>query len=459
MSALAIRNATIIDGTGKDPQPNSTIVIDANGTITSVGPDTEITVPQGVRVLDGTDRYVIPGLMDANVHLVGCRTADTLLEFEGRYHELALEAAQLTLKYGVTTVFDTWGAAGPVSEARDAIRDGRERGSHIYYSGNIIGLGGPLSPDFVDPGTFLQRDTIDRINQTWERGTGPELTSLTAEQLGDRIAAYIEDTGVDFVKWASTDHSSAPGNFYMFTDRMQRAIVDTSRRYGKTVQAHTTTVESLHSVVDLDADVLQHGDITAEQTISPELIAKIVEKRLPTAALIVTDDHLAWNQTSPATVGEMRMMRANADINQRNLIDAGARLLLTTDGFAYGPRITNHPGFRAGTLSPDVPELPIQLGYSHFNWIKGAWQRGMNPMEVLRSATAYIAEAYAVDNIVGTLQPGKRGDLVMLTQNPLKSHAAYRAIEHVVQAGAVVDRDTLATDMHLAADVIAEHRL
>lgn len=459
MAAIAIRNATIIDGTGSEPQPHSTIVIGVDGDINAIGPDAVTPVPQGVEVIDGTGRYVIPGLMDANVHLVGCRTTDTLLEFEGRYHELALEAAQLTLKYGVTTVFDTWGPAGPVSETRDAIRDGREHGSQIYYSGNIIGLGGPLSPDFVDPGTFLQRDTVARINDTWERGTGPILSSLTAEQVGDRIAQYIEETGVDFVKWASTDHSSAPGNFYMFGDRAQRAIVDTSRRYGKTVQAHTTTVESLRSVVDLDVDVLQHGDITAEQTISDELIALIVEKGLPTAALIVTEKHLAWNQTSPATVGEMRDMRAIADVNQRNLIAAGARLLLTTDGFAYGPRITDHPGFRAGTLSPDVPELSIQLGYSHFNWIKGAWEMGIAPMEILRSATAYIAEAYRVDERVGTLEIGKRGDLLVLGRNPLESHEAYRAIDHVIQAGSTVDRDALATDMHLASDAIAAHGL
>lgn len=459
MSALVIRNATVIDATGAAPKPSTTIVIAEDGTIAAIGPDATTSIPQGIEVIDGTGRFVIPGLMDANVHLVGARTTDTLLDFEGRYDELALEAAQLTLKYGVTTVFDTWGPSGPVAQTRDAIKAGTAQGSHIYYSGNIIGLGGPLSMDFVDPGSFLQSDTVARINETWERGTGPLLTSLTSEQLGDRIAQYIEETGVDFVKWASTDHSTAPGNFYMFTDRMQRAIVDTSRRYGKTVQAHTTTVESLRSVVELDVDVLQHGDITAEQTISDELISLIAEKGLPTAALIVTEKHLAWNQTSPATEGEMRDMRAIADVNQRNLIAAGARLMLTTDGFAYGPRITDHPGFRAGTLSPDVPELSIQLGYSHFNWIKGAWEKGMSPMEVLRSSTAYIAEAYRVNDVVGTLEVGKRGDVLVLEQDPMQSHEAYRSIKHVVQSGSVVDREGLAKNLQVASDVIAEHGL
>src|SRR5690606_20887929 len=154
-----------------------------------------------------------------------------------------LEAAELTLKYGVTTVFDTWGPAEPLTTARDKINSGEAQGSRVYCAGNIIGLGGPLSPDFVDPGVFLERDRVARINEVWTRGTGPELSTMTAEQVGERVEEYIESTGVDFIKWAVDDHNSAPGSFYLFLDKANRAIVDAARKHGKTVQAHTMTVE------------------------------------------------------------------------------------------------------------------------------------------------------------------------------------------------------------------------
>ena len=456
MSGIVIRNATIIDATGADPQPGSTIVVGADGAITAVGPDASTEIPQGVEVVDGTGKYVIPGLMDANVHLVAARTPDTLLDFEENYHELAIEAAELTLKYGTTTVFDTWGPAAPLVQARDAINAGTAKGSRIYCAGNIIGLGGPLSSDFLAPGVFLERDRVARINEIWERGTGPELSTFTAEQVGERIDQYIEETGVDFIKWAITDHNSAPGDFYLFLDRANRAIVDSARKAGLTVQAHTSTVESLRTEVELGADVLQHGDITMGQAIPEYLIDEIVERGQATAALVLSEARLHWTQTAAVSAGVMREGYYWGDVNQRAMIAKGARLMLTTDGFAYGPRIWNHPGFRAGTLSPDTPDISVQLGFGHFNWIKGAFEKGMQPMEVLRSATSHIADAYQVSHLVGTLEVGKQGDMLVLDADPLSGHEAYREIRHVIKGGEIVDRDGLAQNMQVGADWVKE---
>lgn len=454
MSTIAIRGATIIDATGAAPMPDATILVEA-GKISAVGAN--IDIPVGVEVIDGTGKYVIPGLMDANVHLVASRTPDTLLEFEGRYEELGREAAELTLKYGVTTVFDTWGPTAPLIATRDAINAGEFDGSRIYCAGNIIGLGGPLSDDFVAPGAFLQRDTAARINAVWERGMGPHLATKSVAQIADATAAYIEETGVDFIKWAATDHLATAGGmiFMMFSEAAQQAIHDTAHRYGKTTQAHTTTVDSLRVSVDIGVDLLQHGDLTVGQPAPPELLDAIAQKRIPTAALVCTDDYLAWSAASPAAA-TMNRVRVNGDINQRGLIERGARLLLTTDGFAYGPRIWDHPGFRAGTLSPDsVPDLPVLLGFSHFFWLKGAAERGMAPMDMLRSATSHIADAYGVAETVGTLEVGKLGDLLVLDADPLADAAHYRQISHVVKEGKVIDRDSLARNLQIGVDRLA----
>lgn len=454
MSTLAVRGATIIDATGAAPIADATIVIE-DGKITAVG--TGATIPAGAEIIDGTGKYVIPGLMDANVHLVASRTPDTILEFEGRYEELAREAAELTLKYGVTTVFDTWGPTAPLIATRDAINAGEIQGSRVFCSGNILGLGGPLSDDFVAPGSFLQRDTVARINAIWERGMGPHLAARSVSQIADATAAYIEETGVDFIKWAATDHLATAGGmiFMMFSEAAQQAIHDTARSYGRTTQAHTTTVDSLRISVDLGVDLLQHGDLTVGQPASNELLDRIAEKQIPTAALVCTDDYLAWSGSSVAGAG-FHPIRANGDHNQRGLIARGARLLLTTDGFAYGPRIWDHPGFRAGTLTPEsVPDLPVLLGFSHFFWLKGAAERGMAAMEILRSATSHIAEAYGVAETLGTLEVGKVGDLLVLDADPLADPEHYRQIAHVVKDGAVVNREALATNLQIGVDRLA----
>ena len=459
MGITVIRNATVIDGTGAVPRPETTIVIGHDGRISAIGPTYEIEVPEEARVVDASGTFVIPGLMDANVHLVAARTPDTLLEFEGRYEELAREAAELTLKYGVTTVFDTWGPAGPLTRTRDAIAAGAFPGSRIYCAGNIIGLGGPLSGDFVAPGVFLERETVARINETWERGVGAELGFTTVEEIGDRVAEYIETTNVDFIKWAATDHIAGSAMQYlMFSEKAQQSIAESARRYGKPTQAHTTTVDSLRISVDLEVDLLQHGDLTNGRIIPDSLLDRIASKGLTTGARFVTKRHMEWTNTNPAATGR-REMRMNSEQNQRGLLARGARAVLASDGFAYGPRISNHPGFRAGTLSPDVPDLPVQLGYGHLPWIEGALAQGMAPMEALRSLTSYIAEAYGIADLVGTLEPGKLADLLVLEADPFEDHKAYAKIRHIFKEGDLIDRDALAQNMQLGIDLLAERQV
>lgn len=275
---------------------------------------------------------------------------------------------------------------------------------------------------------------------------------MTSDEVGDRVAEYIESTDVDFIKWAATDHiAGSKMQFLVFSEQTQAAIAEAARSYGKTIQAHTTTVDSLRISVDLEVDLLQHGDLTFGRPIPDSLLDQIAQKRLTTGGRFVTRRHMEWTNSSEAAANRREMRRISAE-NQSGLLARGARIAIATDGFAYGPRIWDHPGFRAGTLTPDVPDQPVQLGYGHLPWIEGAIEQGMDPMEVLRSVTAYPAEAYGVGDSVGTLEQGKAADLVVLERNPLRDHTAYSAIRMIVKDGRSVDREVLAVDMKLGAD-------
>src|SRR5690242_18768486 len=131
---LLITGATIIDGVADKPLTGSAILVDG-GRIRAIGRREALDVPPDARTLDLAGKFVISGLMNANVHLLVNATLETLLRFEGRYEELIAEAAQVALKAGMTTVFDTWGPRRALMAVRDRIDRGETVGSRIRCAG------------------------------------------------------------------------------------------------------------------------------------------------------------------------------------------------------------------------------------------------------------------------------------------------------------------------------------
>src|SRR5207249_2621534 len=124
---------------------------------------------------------IIPGLMDANVHLAGELSPEVLLRYEpGCYDDLVTEAAQVALHAGITTVFDTWGPLESLRRVRNGINQGHIVGSRIFFAGTLIGMGGPWSEDMGFNADNLNPRTVDRVNECWEQGVGPDLLYQSA---------------------------------------------------------------------------------------------------------------------------------------------------------------------------------------------------------------------------------------------------------------------------------------
>ena len=125
-AATAIVGATVIDGNGGVPLANATIVIE-RGRITQIGPQAEVQVPRGSTVINAAGKHVTPGFVDTNVHMslsFGSRWRETNARYWDRNADLNLQAAQLHLKHGITTVRDSYGALLPGMQVRDAIERG-----------------------------------------------------------------------------------------------------------------------------------------------------------------------------------------------------------------------------------------------------------------------------------------------------------------------------------------------
>jgi len=436
---LAIVGGTVIDGNGGAPIPEGIVLIEGSR-IVDVGPST-LKVPAEAKQISAIGKYVIPGLMDANVHLFFAITPDGLIRYEGRYEDVVAEAAQLSLKNGLTTVFDTWGPMRALRAVQRRIDNDEWVGSRIFLAGNIIGLGGPTSPDFLPQArTVLARSEADAIDLEWEQGAGPELLWMTPEQVRSRVRDYVGTRKPDFLKYAASGHSGAHMQYICFSAEVQRVIVEEGHAAGLTVQAHTTSPESLRMEIDAGADLLQHPDITFKAPIPEGTLRRIVDRRLPCAALFATRRYLDWMRAHASQL--LKELHITRDDNDRRLVEAGAVVLLTTDSGVIPANSADHP-LNGEFVGAD--DLPSELGDGHFRWLQAAGELGLKPMDALMAATRNIARAYKVDRDLGTLEKGKLADILILDRNPLEDPANYRSIHQIIKDGRQIDRSALPT--------------
>ena len=207
-STLAIVGATLIDGNGGPPVADAVVLVGA-GRIVAVGPRTQVAIPQGARIVEATGRYLLPGFIDTNVHLSLYSGLESMARYQDRFTDLAIEGAQLQLKYGITSVRDSYGMLKPLKEARDRINRGEVVGSRILFAGNIVGWGGPWSYTFT--GSRQENLSLfqEQMNDAVAAGGGEELMNLTPDELRVAINKYL-DQGVDFVKYGGTSHAFFP---------------------------------------------------------------------------------------------------------------------------------------------------------------------------------------------------------------------------------------------------------
>lgn len=428
-----ITGGTLIDSAGNGPVADAIVVI-KDGRIQAAGPRASVEVPAGARSIDATGKFIIPGLMDANVHLYLNLDLETLIKYEGRYDDIIIEGAQLALKTGQTTVFDTWGPYPALKKARERLNSGDATGSRIYFAGNIIGFDGPLSADFREASAaHVSKALVSRLNADWEQDTGRDLMWMGPEEVREKVDAYAAKD-VDFLKYGASGHVDM--EFITFSPRVQKEIIAAGHAAGKTVQVHTTSIESLDMAIDAGVDILTHCDITGPvKTIPAETLAKMVERNIPCSIVPITQRRLdAYIEQDPNQV--MATYQGIGRQNIANMIEAGVSILLSTDAGVKSPLLM------AESKQPKV-DMRTELGEGHFNAFTALEELGMAPLEILRSATLNTARAYRVDNELGSLEAGKIADVVILDANPLDAAANYRSIHMVIKDGEVVDIDAL----------------
>jgi imidazolonepropionase-like amidohydrolase len=439
-----------------------------DGRIVSVGGP--VQAGRGVRRIDGRGRFLIPGLIDTHVH-IGHPAALDDDALEKHPDLLAAYRAQLPrayLAFGFTSIVDldldpkdsAWFEAAPLHPRLYGC------GRGVRIAGGYMALGVPpnaAESDFpflvYEPGRDAAWPaTLDRAQHTPERlvqrvadeggicvkafvepGFGifdwpvprpATLGALRAEATRRRLAFVVHATSVEAWRAAVTARADviAHGLWHWKGDRLSaappaeaRAVVEEAARSGLRIQP---TLRVLRSGI-FDASILD--DPRLAWSLPPEVIAYLRggEARAALRALAASYDAAA--RAAGETVGAERLIAVaneRAAATLRLMLEAKATLLLGSDT-PSGEGIGNPPGLNG--------RLEIQ-----------AWaDAGIPPAVILRAATLQNAEAFGRSAEIGSIEPGKRADLVLLGADPLKAASAYDSIEMIFLGGEPIGREAL----------------
>ncbi|MBB6380349.1 imidazolonepropionase-like amidohydrolase [Pseudonocardia eucalypti] len=437
-TTTAFVHATVIDGLGGPPLRDGTIVVEEQR-FSAVGTGDRTPVPPGAHVIDLRGRYVVPGFVNGNVHLLdgimmmGVGGVEYLARHEGRLTQVIEESAQVALKAGVTTVFDTWNATGPVLAARDRIAAGAVPGARVFAAGNIVGFGGPFGADFhLAASRVISPTFAGRMNRLFEAGVGPHLSLLPAREVRPVIRDYLA-RGVDMVKVGVTDHLTGIWGFersyLMFSERVLRVIAEETHAAGLPLLSHTMSVEGLRSALDIGTNVLIHASITSQRPIPHELVGC-------TAGLQTVTSGYQGRLEASDSFWAMYGGGVHA-ANEKLILEAGVPVMLGTDAGCTPRDVLADAG------EDGDPERPWTLGTDHVAWARGITEKGMTPTEAIAASTSAVARAYGKQEELGSIMAGRRADLVVLRDDPLEDVAALGTVVDVYQDGRRVDRDAL----------------
>ena len=478
-TVLAVVGAMLIDGNGGAPVLDAVVVVTGRK-ITAVGRRADARIPKGARVIDAASQYLVPGFIDTNVHLSLYSGLESLARYEDRFTDIAIEGAQLQLKYGITSVRDSYGMLQPLREARDRINRGEVPGARLYFAGNIVGWGGPWSYTFT--GTRQESLSLfqEQMNDAIAAGGGEELMNMTPEQLRVALNRYL-DQGVDFVKYGGTSHAFLPA-MLGFSEAAQRVIVEETHQRGKVPETHATLPEGLRIAVEAGVDLVQHPEAT-DALIPPEVIRlmanrgvicsilentitgkpwvefqKLLKSKTDSAAkadstrkadsvkVATTGDSLrTWVDSTIAELLLNRPTRAKtrAEVardsafqgmlfhrkNAEELIHAGCVVTVSTDNYR-----ASAPEFARVPRSEDQ-----QPGIGSILSIEGLVELGMTPAQAIVAATRNGALAMRMLDRLGTIEVGKIADLLLLGADPLADIRNIRKLAMVVKDGRIVD--------------------
>lgn len=404
---VLVQAGTLLAVPGKAPQEQVTLVVRNERvaaiepgfitTVTGAAPDASITV------IDLRDRFVLPGFMDAHVHLIGEPSFSRRRVERGDRNPPtpadgavnAMIYARRSLNAGFTTLRDVGSNDQSVFAVRNAINAGRVVGPRILVSGPAVS------------GTAGHADSLP-----FDREGDPDLRIMSGVCDGPiacrGVVRYNYKLGADVIKMTSTggfsDNTGTEPQ--MYPDEVE-AVITTAHMLGLKVAVHAYSPIAIRQAVAAGVDSVEHGFLLDDEGI-----------RMMKAKGTFYVPTLSASYPPPVF-----RVKDPESVRLRNEYKAFER------AYAAGVKIAF--GTDAGTFShgDNAKEFEYMV------------QFGMKPMDAIRAATVVGADLLGISADAGTLEPGKIADVVAVKGNPLDNIATLKQVDFVMKSGKVAKRD------------------
>jgi imidazolonepropionase-like amidohydrolase len=467
VATTVIENVTVISAHLDQAQENMDVLIRGGHILDVIETGTDYPAEQQI---DGRGKFLIPGLIDSHVHLghnpmIGRDDP----KFENLNIEYKRQLPRSLLFYGFTSVVDL-----DYSPERNGWLPDTEQAPNVYHCGRGVRFAGGYGPAFV-PLQFVHRAFPNMIFEPQHSADWPEAlnaSEYTVEAAVQRVTqsgaiclkTYVESGFGGVFDWSLP----SPGTL--------SALSDTAKKNGLVFVVHANGADAWQRAVAAGAEVIAHGlwhwdgdrrnsELTSEAqsaieravqagvAVQPTL--RVVEGERATLRWDLIDDSRVAGVLTAGVVDYLRepngrwsrdvllelyrLHNPYPDVSPSALIDvsvkrvrdsllkfhqSGGTLLLGTDTPAQDG-IGNPPGLN---------------GYLEME----GWAKAGIPLErIFRAATLDNARTFHIDHEVGSVEPGKQADLLLLGANPLESITAYDDISVVIVDGIPIDRDDL----------------
>jgi imidazolonepropionase-like amidohydrolase len=394
---VVFEHATLLDCTGRDPQPDSRIVVE-DGRIRRIGKSGGPAGPKDARVIDCHGRTLMPGLLDAHVHLASL-DLDPVTEVALAPAVIALRIARQieeTLQAGFTTVRD---AGGLDWGFKEAVRLGLIRGPRLFISGPFLSQTG-------GHGDHRERTS---------RATFPVVPGLTSETLladgaGEvrRAAREALRRGADQIKVMASGGAASPTDeldHVQFSVDELAAAVDVAGAVGTYVLAHAYGPRAIQNCLQAGVRSIEHGNFLDEET---------ADQMLQQSDTFLVPTVITYELMSRVEPGD----GWTADMSRK--IRQGLTGAYDALGLAY------EKGLRIGSGSDVLAEMQGEKGKEI-----ACQARVMGAMNAIIAATRTNAALMRIEKEAGTIEEGKRADLIVLDADPLADPAIFADPAHV----------------------------
>ena len=419
---LAFEHVTVIDGTGRAPQAAMTVVT-SGGRISAVGPDGTVEVPRAARRIDASGQFLIPGMIDLHLHLMGggfFRASRAPSDKRIPDFDAGLRALQSFLYYGFTSIFDVGNNPDFILPLRERERAGEIVSPRIFATGQTLSYPGSAVVGYGGIGVRDWPDTIQDIELQLSRK--PDLQKITYESRGYGPTPLIK---------------------VLPKDLMRKIISYLHERDIRTV-VHISNEQMAIDAIEAGADTLAHAPHAG--FINQEFAEMVAARKIP----IQTAMSVHWEIAQIVDgLGVLRTPEYRATVADKDLVLLEiARDRYTRAG--YGPyfKLVHEYEKRNLKMIHDAGGILAfasdrTFGPAALKELELLVSAGITPFEVIKIATLNAAIFLGRQDELGSIEAGKLADLVLLDADPSTDINNVKRIVMVIKGGAIIDREKL----------------